>query len=314
MVAMVNVDFQDSFFFILFCFFSLFCYSLFFRKPKDSRVGFDLPPSPPSLPIMGHLHLVLSLLIHKSLQKLSSKCGPLLHLRVFNFPIVVASSASVVYEIHRTHDRIVSSRGLPPIEECLIFGSSSFINAPYGDYWKFMKKLIVTNMLGTQALERSRGVRADELERFYTNLLNKAMKNESVEIFLEAMKLSNNSIYRMIMGKSFPEENGETERVRGLVTEFVSLAKKFILANMLLRLLERLGVSLFRKSMMSASHRFDELLDRILQEHEENPDEHHGTEIMSVSMRAYREANNITRSHIKSLFVVNVVLHRRRYI
>ncbi|CAA7051364.1 unnamed protein product [Microthlaspi erraticum] len=292
--AMMNVDFQNCFFFfILLCFFSLFCYSLFLRKPK---VGCDLPPSPWSLPIIGHLHLLLSVLIHKSLHRLSSKYGPLLHLRIFNFPLLVASSASAVYEIHRTHDRIVSSRGLPPIEECLIFGSSSFINAPYGDHWKFTKRLIVTNMLGTQALERSRGVRADELERFYTDLVNKAVKNESVEIFEEAMKLSHSSIYRMIMGKSFPEENGETERVRGLVAEFVSLTKKFVLAK-------KLGVSLFRKNTMSASHRFDELLDRILQEHEENPDEHHGTEIMRVSMKACRETKRITRSHIKSLFV-----------
>ena len=54
-----------------------------------------------------------------------------------------------------------------------------FIKAPYGDYWKFMKKGITTNMLGPQAMERSRGVRAVEIE--YGNLLDKAMKKHSIK-------------------------------------------------------------------------------------------------------------------------------------
>ncbi|VVA96945.1 unnamed protein product [Arabis nemorensis] len=101
MAAMMAVDFQNCFIFILLCLFSILCYSFFFRKQKDSRLGFDLPPSPPSLPIIGHLHHILSLLLHKSLQKLSSKYGTLLHLRIFNVPLVVVSSASIAYEIFK---------------------------------------------------------------------------------------------------------------------------------------------------------------------------------------------------------------------
>lgn len=65
-----------------------------------------------------------------------------------------------------------------------------------------MKKLIVTRLLGPQALERSQRVREKELERFYLNLLDKAMKKESVEIAEEATNLVNNSICQMIMGRS----------------------------------------------------------------------------------------------------------------
>lgn len=141
MVATIIVDFQNCFIFILLCFFSLLCYTLFFRKPRD----FSLPPSPPSIPIIGHLHLLLSVLIHRSLQKLSSKYGSILHLRIFSFPIVLLSSASVAYEIFRAHDVNISSRGLPPTDDSLLVGSFSFISAPYGDYWKFMKKVLVVS-------------------------------------------------------------------------------------------------------------------------------------------------------------------------
>uniref|UniRef100_A0A1J3CRX8 Uncharacterized protein n=1 Tax=Noccaea caerulescens TaxID=107243 RepID=A0A1J3CRX8_NOCCA len=160
MAAILTVEFQNCFILILLCFFSiLLCYSLFFRKPKD---GFDFPPSPPSLPIIGHLHLLFSVLPHKAFQKISSKYGPLLYLRIFNVPIVLVSSASVAYEIFKTYDVNVSTHGFRTIEGSLLFGPESFAGAPYGDYHKFMKKLLVMNLFGTQALERSRAIRADE--------------------------------------------------------------------------------------------------------------------------------------------------------
>ncbi|CAG7889737.1 unnamed protein product [Brassica rapa] len=57
MAAMVFIDFQNCFILTLLCFLSLLCYSLFFRKPKNSP-GHDLPPSPPlfrnSPPSMDH--------------------------------------------------------------------------------------------------------------------------------------------------------------------------------------------------------------------------------------------------------------------
>ncbi|KFK23474.1 hypothetical protein AALP_AAs54448U000100 [Arabis alpina] len=269
MATMIFVDFHHYFIFILLCLFSILCYSLFFKKPKDSQ-SFDLPPSPPSLPIIGHLHLLLSRLIHKSLKKISSKYGPFLHLRVFNVSIVLISSASIAYEIFKSQDVNISTRNHPTNEGSLFLGSSSFINAPHGDYWKFMKKLIITNLLGPQALERSRGVRADEVKRFYSNLLDKAMKNESVEIVEEAMKLTNNTIFFR-------------------------------------KPLKKIGISLFKKELTCISQKFDEVLEKILVDYDEKVDEHHqGTDMMDALLEAYGDENaeyKITRNHIKSLFV-----------
>ncbi|EOA32928.1 hypothetical protein CARUB_v10016254mg [Capsella rubella] len=301
MAAFISVGFQNCFIFILLCFFSLLCYYLFFKKPSgSSRGGFDLPPSPPSLPIIGHLHLLLSVLIHRSLQKLSSKYGPILYLRVFSFPVVLVSSASVAYEIFRTHDVNNSYRGFTPTDDALFAGAFSFISAPYGDYWKFMKKVLVTNFLGPQAHERSRGVRADELERFYMNLFDKAMKKEIVEISNETLTLTNYTISKMIMGRSCSEES-----FKALATELDVLTKKLFFANTLRAGFKKLVVSLFSKETKVVSDRFSELLERILVEHEKKLDEHHqGTDLMDALLEAHRNENAeymITRNHIKSV-------------
>ncbi|CAH2053250.1 unnamed protein product [Thlaspi arvense] len=305
---MISAEFQNYFISILICFSTLFClFYFFFKKPN---VNFDLPPSPPSMPVIGHLHLLLSSLIHKSFQKISSKHGPLLHLRVLNIPIVLVSSASVANEIFKAHDLNISSRGLPAIDESLFFGSTGFFSAPHGDYWKFMKKLIVTMLLGPQAIERSRAVRAEELERFYFDLLDKATKKETVEIRKEAMKFTNNSTCKMILGRRCSEENGEGERVRGLITESIASTRKVLIATLLRKPLEKLGIPLFKKEIMEFSGRYNEVLERFLAEHEEELEKHHdhhqGMDLMGVLLEVKRDENaeyKITRDDIKSLFV-----------
>ncbi|VVA99034.1 unnamed protein product [Arabis nemorensis] len=68
----------------------------------------------------------------------------------------------MAYEIYRPHDVNISSRGVIANGESLVFGSSSLVTAPYGDYWKFMKKLLAKKLLRNRAVTRHpcRGVRA----------------------------------------------------------------------------------------------------------------------------------------------------------
>ncbi|XP_018435237.1 cytochrome P450 705A22 isoform X2 [Raphanus sativus] len=302
MAATFIVDFENFFILIILCLFSFLCYHFFFKKPNDSE-GCDLPPSPPSLPIIGHLHHLLSLLLHKRLQKLSSKYGHILYLRVLNVPIVLVSSASIAYEIFKAQDMNVSDRNLPTNEGSLFFGSFGFVTAPYEDYFKFVKKLITTKLLGPQALERSRGVRADEVNQFYLNLVDKAMKKESVEIAKEAMKLISNNTWKMLMGKGF-SERGEVERVRGLVAQTDVVSKKFFVAAVLRKPLAKLGISLFKKDLVSISCRYDELLEKSLVEYEEEHNQ--SSEMLDVLLEACQGEKTaeckITRNHIKALF------------
>ncbi|CAN6809025.1 unnamed protein product [Brassica oleracea] len=302
--TMINFEFQNSFILFLLSFFSLLCFLGFFFF-KKRKVDLESPPSPPSLPIIGHLHLFLSPLIHKCFQRISSKYGPYLHLRIFHLPIVLVSSASMASEIFKFHDVNISSRGLPPIDESLFFGETGFFSAPHGDYWKFMKKLLITKLLGPHAIERLRAVRAEELERFYFRLLEKARKKECVEIRREAMIFTNNSTCKMIVGRTCSEEDGEGERVWGLITESISLTKKVLFTTLLRKPLEKLGISLFKEEIMGISGRYDKVLETFLAEHE-NVAEKQGMNLMDVLLEAKGDEKaeyKITRDQIKALFV-----------
>ncbi|CAA7049807.1 unnamed protein product [Microthlaspi erraticum] len=300
---MANVDYQNSFILILLvCLFStfFFLFVYFFKKPNNVS---DLPPSPPSFPIIGHLHLFFSTSLHKSFQNLASKYGPFLHLRVFSLPFVLVSSASITYKIFKDHDVNISSHGPVGLDDCLVFGSSGFITAPYGDYWKFMKKLMTISVLGHQAMQRSQGVRVVEVERFYRNLFDKAMKKESVEIGEEATGLVMSILGKMCMGRCFSEDNNE-EKVSKINAEFAALTQKIFLARMLCTPLEKIGISPFKKEVMDASNRYEELLESIIVKYEEKVDENDGNEGMDILLAACRGENaecKITRKNLKAL-------------
>ncbi|KAJ6919650.1 hypothetical protein NC651_013561 [Populus alba x Populus x berolinensis] len=63
----------------------------------------NLPPSPPAIPFIGHLHL-LRQPIHRSLENLSKKYGPIISLRLGPRPVVVVSSPSAVEECFTKND------------------------------------------------------------------------------------------------------------------------------------------------------------------------------------------------------------------
>ncbi|KAL0717486.1 hypothetical protein Bca4012_066808 [Brassica carinata] len=302
MAATISFDFQNCFIIILPCFLAaLYLFARFFKKRRD---GFDQPPSPPSLPIIGHLYLFLSPLMHKSLQNISNKYGPLLRLHIFNYRILLVSSPSVLYEISKSHDVNISSRGLPPFKESLAFGSSGFIMSPYGEYWKFMTKLAVAKLTGMQTQEQSRSARAFEVERFYGKLLDKARKKESVDIHKEVKGLISNILFKMTLGRNCLEENSEAEKVTQLSDQLSALAKKLLLAQILNRWLEKLGISLFKKEIMGVSNELDELLEKIIGERKEK-DKYQCTDLLDTLLEAYRDENaeyKITMNHIKSLF------------
>ncbi|CAN8321341.1 unnamed protein product [Cochlearia groenlandica] len=308
----ITNDFQLCFIFFIFLWLiTRFCLSTyFFKKPKDTHLqDFEVPPpSPPSLPFINHLHLLLSVPTHKNFQKLSSKYGPLLYLRAFNVPVVLVSSGSMAYEVLRTqgHNFVTRDREVPIMEKSIVFGSFGFVSAPYGDYWRFMKKLLVTKLLGSHSLDRTRLIRREELKTFRAMLFDKAAKNDAIDVGKEMMKLTNNSICRMIMGRECSEESGEAEQVRSLVTKSFGLVRKLLIASIIGRLLKKIGISLFEKEIMEVSHKFDELLEKIIKEHEEKPNKEEDRDMMDILLEVYADENaefKITRNQIKALVV-----------
>ncbi|PON58138.1 Cytochrome P450, E-class, group I [Parasponia andersonii] len=232
-----------------------------------ARTKVRLPPSPLALPIIGHLHL-LGPLPHQAFHKLAKRYGPLIHLYLGSVPCVVASTPEMAKEFLKTHESSFANRPQMTAVDYLTYGSADFSFAPYGPYWKFMKKVCMTQLLGGRTLDQFLPVRHEEIKRFLNFMLKKADKSEAVEVAGELMRITNNVISRMTMGQRCSESENEADEIRKLVTETAELTGKFNLSDYIW-FCKNLDLQGFGKRLKKVRDKFDNMMDRIIREHEE---------------------------------------------
>ncbi|XP_031259423.1 cytochrome P450 93A3-like [Pistacia vera] len=235
-----------------------------FRKTKTKSL---LPPSPLALPIIGHLHL-LGPLPHQALHKLSTSYGPLIHIRLGSVRCVVASSPEIAREIIKNYDTCLCGRPKSIAINYLSYGLDGFLFADYGPYWRFLKKLCVSDLLGGRTLNRFLPVRSEEVRRFINFMLRKANESEAVNVGGALTRLTNNVISRMTMSQKCSNNEEEDDEVRKLVKAVFELIGKMNLADFIW-FCKKLDLQGFEKKAKEVRDKFDSMMERIIKEHEE---------------------------------------------
>ncbi|TVU11038.1 hypothetical protein EJB05_44600, partial [Eragrostis curvula] len=171
-----------------------------------------LPPSPPSLPVIGHLHL-LRPPPHQAFHRLVGQYGPLVHLRLGpSNQGVVVGSAEAARDLLKL-EASIPQRTHSSVTRLLAYDSAGFAFAPYGAQWRFMKRLCMSELLGPHTLDLLRPVRDGELAA----LLRAAEKaaigagDGSVNLSRELIAMANNAIMRMT-ASALPDHLTETAR------------------------------------------------------------------------------------------------------
>ncbi|GLJ54696.1 hypothetical protein SUGI_1174960 [Cryptomeria japonica] len=115
-----------------------------FLLGKSSKI-FKMPPGPTPLSIIGNLHLI-SRLPHRSFSSLAQKYGPIMTLHLGSLPAVIISSPEMAKQVLKTQDHLFASR--PPMGDNDHMLSHQKVSiSPYGSYWKFMRKIVVSELL-----------------------------------------------------------------------------------------------------------------------------------------------------------------------
>ncbi|EXC30894.1 Flavonoid 3',5'-hydroxylase [Morus notabilis] len=232
-----------------------------------TRTTARLPPSPPALPIIGHLHLV-DRLPHQAFHKISNRYGPLIHLFLGSVPCVVVSSPEMAKEFLKTQETSFLNRPNRSVLNYLSYPWSDFVFAEFGPYWKFMKKLSMSRLLGGQTLDQLLPIRSDELRRLLKLILERANEKEAVEVGGELTKLTNNVFSRMIMSKRCAENDEEGDEIRKAVNETAELLGKFNFSDYIW-LCRKLDLQGYWKKSKEIHEKFDKMMEKIIEEHQE---------------------------------------------
>ncbi|XP_023525669.1 cytochrome P450 705A22-like [Cucurbita pepo subsp. pepo] len=302
----------DSSYYILYVtlfFLSIVLLRNLLRRPSKSLLHGRPPPSPPALPLIGHLHY-FSPYVSKSFHNLVTRYGDLLFLRLGNIRCLVVASATYAEEIYKIQDVTFSSRPKFAFGDELPYANAGFFGAEYGGYWRFMKKLTMTELLSQRQVERSRGVRRDEMVKFLVKLAECGERNDAVDLGAELIRLANNSICRLLMSTRCCGNDDEAETIRTLVRETMEVATKVSFGNVFGGPLEKLAFWLFGRQVRDLTLRYDEILEKVLKQHEhrakEDDFDREDRDLMDILLRVYRDENSefkITRTHIKAFFL-----------
>ena len=226
-----------------------------------------LPPGPPiSIPLLGNAPYLRAVL-HQALYKLSLRYGPLIHITIGSKNVVVASSPETAKQILKTSEEAFCNRPLMIASESLTYGAADYFFIPYGTYWRFLKKLCMTELLSGRTLEHFVGIRESEVEAFLKRMLEISETGKEVVMRQELITHTNNIITRMIMGKKSNDANDFVAQLRMLVREVAELLGAFNLGD-IIGFARPLDLQGFGKKNMETHQKVDTMLEMVLKEHE----------------------------------------------
>ncbi|GKV25779.1 hypothetical protein SLEP1_g35173 [Rubroshorea leprosula] len=126
----------------------------------------------------------------------------------------------------------------------------------------------MTELLGDRMLHHLLPVRHEGIRKFLQFMTRKANGGETVNVRKQLIQLTNNVVSRMMMGQTCSDNEDEAEQVRKLVQATAELTGKFNLSEFIW-FCKNLDLPGFRKQLKQVRDKFDEIKEKIIEEHEE---------------------------------------------
>ncbi|CAN6322523.1 unnamed protein product [Urochloa humidicola] len=233
-----------------------------------------LPPSPPAIPVIGHLHL-LGKPIHAALARLADRYGPVFYLRLGSRAAVVVSSAALARECFTEHDVCFANRPRFPTLMLVSYGGATLPMCRYGGYWRNLRRVATVQLLSAHRVSCMLPAISGEV---------RAMKRRLFEVSLSALM---ETIARTKTSRT--EADADTD-MSPEAQEFMKAIDVFIpllsAANTwdylpVLRWLDVFGV---RKKIMAAVGARDAFLQRLIDTERRRMDDGGGSDSEKKSM------------------------------
>ncbi|CAI8585836.1 unnamed protein product [Vicia faba] len=267
--------------FLLFTF--IYLLSKISFRAKQNTLHHKKPPGPPTLPIIGNLHM-LGKLPHRALETLSKKYGPIMSLQLGQVPAIIISSSKAAELFLKTHDLVFASRPKTQGSELMSYGSKGVA---------FSEK--------------------NELSVLVKTLEKAALVGEVVNVSEAVENLVQDIIYKMILGRSRYEQFD----LKKLVQQGLTLIGAFNLADYVpwLGVFDLQGIT---RGFKKISKTLDEILEMIIAEHEEtcNVDKTRAEDFVDILLSImhqtidYESEQNqevIDRTNIKAILLDMIV-------
>ncbi|KAJ8749307.1 hypothetical protein K2173_018789 [Erythroxylum novogranatense] len=181
----------------------------------------------------------------------------------------------MVKECFTTNDRVLASRANIAAGKHMGYNNAIFSLAPYGQYWRDVRKLATVHLLSNHRLELLKHVRTSEVDTFIKELHSLCSESAewstrvTISKLLEALTF--NISLRLVVGKRFDsdmhhEENSEPWRYRNALEDALYLTGVFVVSDAL-PWLEWMDIRGHISAMKRAAKELDAVIENWLEEH-----------------------------------------------
>ncbi|OMO92213.1 Cytochrome P450 [Corchorus olitorius] len=207
---------------------------------KGDKKGQRRPPQPAgALPLIGHLHLLgANQLLHRTFGDMADKYGPVFSIRLGSHQALVVSDWKVAKQCFTTNDKVFSNRPNSLALKLMGYNHKMFGFAPYGQYWRDMRKLATLELLSNRRLELLKHVRDTEINCFIKELYEQTMKNRGLAVVEMKERIGDmalNIIVRMVAGKAYFGTQGscdeKSRRCQKAMKDFFNLMGGFLVSD-----------------------------------------------------------------------------------
>ncbi|MFS7910260.1 putative isoflavone 2'-hydroxylase [Helianthus anomalus] len=140
--------------------------------------------------------------VHRVLQHLASKYGPIMSLRFGSRHVLVITSPSAAEECFTTNDITLANRPLLLSSKYLHYNRTGLGSAPYGQLWRDLRRIMTLELFSTTRIKHYMGVQQDEVRSLIKDLLNDSFQDFSiVEMRSRIQGMSFNIIMNIIADK-----------------------------------------------------------------------------------------------------------------
>eukprot|EP00253_Pinus_taeda_P036263 PITA_36263 len=271
-----------------------------------------LPPGPFPLPVIGNLHL-LGKLPHQTLAELALKYGSLMSLRLGSSALtLVLSSGEIAAEFLKGHDRLFAGRHSSAAIRCFTYNSSDVGFAPYGPYWRQMRKVCVLELLSSRRIDSFSFIREEEVSAMIFSIINSNSDHPQddprpLNISKTVSALTNAIICKMVFGRKYSDEDliGSTG-FDSLIKEILLLVGTFNIGDYIPYLAWIDYLRGFNRRLERVHNTQDQFMEKVLEEHKVKGqhDTNVPQDIVDVLLEASADQDmelQITRDNIKAV-------------
>ncbi|XP_077223684.1 cytochrome P450 CYP82D47-like isoform X1 [Tasmannia lanceolata] len=246
-------------------------YKLWIARTKSRSK--EAPEAAGAWPVIGHLHLLgRGAPLFRTLGVMADKYGPTFTIWLGMRRTLIVSSWEVCKECFTTNDKVLADRPTFVAGELLGYNYAMFGFAPYGPYWREIRKIATLEVLSNRRLELLKHIRVMEIDMCIRDLYGVWVKKNRQPVMVEMKQwfgnLTMNVVVKMVTGKRYTGGEGDDQvsGFRHALSQFLYLTSVFVLSDAL-PFLKWMDLQGYEATMKKTSKEIDFVLSNWVEEH-----------------------------------------------